>query len=147
VLAEDKQTADERYDGVVTEIWFAAKEWMNPEVCALLINPIISSNPLTTQLTTRRFRYVKGGKVRIEAKEEWKARNSGKSPDEAESLLMAQQLMRQRAGVLPGMATMQDNRPKREEEAANTVIDSTTKPREALSWGWEDKNAEEGLRL
>jgi hypothetical protein len=147
VLAEDKQTAAERYDGVVTEIWFAAKEWMNPEVCAFLINPIISSNPITTQLTTRRFRYVKGGKVRIEAKEEWKARNSGKSPDEAESLLMAQQLMRQRASVLPGMATMQDNRPKKEEEAANTVIDSTTPQRKTLEWGGEDKNAGEGLRL
>jgi len=80
VLAEDKQLANERYQGLPSELWFAAKEWMNPEVCAFLINPIISPNPLNTELSTRRAHPVKG-KMCVEAKEIYKSRNAGKSPD------------------------------------------------------------------
>jgi len=128
VLAEDAGPAKNYYDRIVSEFWFAAKVWMNPEICALLIHPQIPQNPLTTQLTTRRFRYVKGGKQSVEAKMEFKARNQS-SPDEADSLIMLVFLVRSRAHVLPGMARTVDNRkPRMGDDVDTTKGDDNPSP-------------------
>lgn len=103
VLAEHKLTAHDQYDGKVTELWFAMKTWLDPVVGALLINPLIAINPLFSQVTTRRYRPVKGGKSRVEPKEEYKARNGGMSPDEADILCMLVEFCRQRGGYIPGV--------------------------------------------
>jgi len=108
VLAEDLNTAYDLYDGKVTELWFAAKRWMDPTVCALLVNPIVPTSPLFTHMTTRRYRNVKGGRVRVEPKEEYKARNQGVSPDEADILCMLVEWCRQRGGVTPGIVEKRD---------------------------------------
>lgn len=109
VLAEDLNTAYDLYDGKVTELWFAAKRWMDPTVCALLVNPIVPTAPLFTHITTRRYRNVKGGRVRVEPKEEYKARNQGVSPDEADILCLLVEWCRQRGGVIPGMVEKREN--------------------------------------
>jgi hypothetical protein len=88
---------------------FAFKEWLNPDICAILIHPQISPNPINTQMSTRRFCYVKGGKMKVESKPEFKSRNQ-RSPDEHDSMIMLPFLIRSRAKVLPGMATQLDNR-------------------------------------
>jgi len=108
VLAEDLNTAYDLYDGKVTELWFAAKRWMDPTVCALLVNPIVPTSPLFTHITTRRYRNVKGGRVRVEPKEEYKARNQGVSPDEADILCLLVEWCRQRGGVTPGIVEKRD---------------------------------------
>lgn len=108
VISEDLQTAYDIYEGKVTELWFAMKRWMDPVVCALLVNPIVQTNPLFTQITTRRYRNVKGGRVRVEPKEEYKARNGMVSPDDADILCMMVEFCRQRGGVIPGMQEIKD---------------------------------------
>lgn len=103
ILAEDLMSAYDTYDGKATEMWYAMKRWLDPSVCALLINPIVPTNPLFTHVTTRRYWPTKGGRVRVEAKEVYKARNQGVSPDEADILLLLVEFCRERGGVTPGM--------------------------------------------
>ncbi len=109
VIAEDVSTAYDQYDGKVTELIFAMKKWLDPVVCALLINPIVPTNPLFTHVTTRRYRNVKGGRIRVEPKEEYKARNQGTSPDELDILTLLVEWCRQRGGVLPGIREKRDS--------------------------------------
>lgn len=108
VLSEDREGADTQYDGVSSEMWFAFKRWLDPTVCAIIINTIVPANPLNQQLTSRRFRYVKAGKNKVESKEEYKARNQ-KSPDEADAIIMLPHLIRNRKRVLPGLIEQEDN--------------------------------------
>lgn len=103
VLSDDQMTAYDTYNLKATELWFAFKRWLDPVVCAILIHPIIPSSPLFTQLTTRRYYNVKGGKVQVEAKEIYRARNQGHSPDEADVCLLLCEWCRQRGKVLPGI--------------------------------------------
>ncbi len=103
VLAEDKLTAYEMYDGKVSELWYAMKRWLDPMVCAVLVNQNVPTSPLFTQITTRRYRNVKGGRVRVEPKDEYRARNSGMSPDEADLLCMLVEFIRRRSDVIPGI--------------------------------------------
>jgi hypothetical protein len=95
------------YDLVTSEMWFTFKRWIDPVVKAILINPIISPAPLQTQLTSRRWRPIRGGRRQVEAKVEYKNRNNG-SPDEADSCIMAPQLLRARGHVLPGLVEQED---------------------------------------
>lgn len=110
ILAEDLNIAYDRFDGKVTELWFAMKEWLSPVVCALLVNPIVPTAPLFSHITTRRYRNIKGGRVRVEPKPEYKARNQGVSPDEADILCLLVEWCRQRGGVTPGIVEKRDNR-------------------------------------
>jgi hypothetical protein len=109
VLWGDKQMASALYDGIPSELWFAAKNWINPLVNAIIINPLIGANPLNSkislvaQLTSRRFRF--GKKLKVEGKDEFKSRNGGMSPDEADVLVMMCHLCRMRGGALPGIGS------------------------------------------
>jgi hypothetical protein len=103
-------TAYDTYNLKATELWFAFKRWLDPVVCAVLIYPIIPNTPLFTQLTTRRYYNVKGGKVQVEAKEVYRARNQGHSPDEADVLLLMVEWCRQRGKVLPGIMEVNNDR-------------------------------------
>ncbi len=103
VLSDDLMKADERFDGVPSEMWFAIKHWMDPNVCAVLFNPTIQSQDLYSQMTTRRYEHMKNGKLKVEAKDKYKARNGGKSPDEMDAAVMLCHLVRVRGGVTPGI--------------------------------------------
>lgn len=107
VLAEDAEPASSRYSGISSEMWFAFREWLNPSVGALVINPIVPSSPLNQELSQRRFRYSKNGTFKVESKDEYKARNQ-KSPDTADSVIMTVQLVRQKSPVLPGIVQQYD---------------------------------------
>jgi hypothetical protein len=102
ILSEDKEGADKQCDGVMSEMWWALRRWLDPRCSAILINPIIPTQPIHTQLTSRRFKNGKNG-IKVEAKEEYKARNSGKSPDEADAIVMLVHLVRKNSDVLPGL--------------------------------------------
>lgn len=108
VLTEDLSTCDVRFDGIPSEMWFAAKHWLDPNVCALLFNPTIQSQDLYNQMTTRRYKHMRNGRMHIESKDEYKARNAGKSPDEMDSVVMLVHLVRQRGGVTPGLMEQQN---------------------------------------
>lgn len=130
ILADDINTAYDLYDGKSSELWFAAKAWLDPVVGALLISPIVPSAPLFSHMTTRRYRPVKGGRTRVEPKQEYKARNQGVSPDEADIFILLVEWCRQRGGVLPGIIE------KRKEITGNSGRESVSQ-----------KNADEPDRL
>lgn len=109
VLSDDHLTCAERFDGVPSEMWFAAKHWLDPNVCALLFNPTIQSKDLYTQMTTRRYKYMRNGRMHIESKDEFKTRNAGKSPDEMDAVVMLVHLVRMRGGVTPGIIEQKNN--------------------------------------
>lgn len=135
ILAEDQMTAYDVCDGKVTELWMALKRWYDPVVCAFMINPIIPSSPIATELTTRRYRNVKGGRIRIEPKEEYKSRNSGVSPDSADLATLLVEWCRQRGGVTPGI----------QEQIDNSRAPSDMKPM-SIESAEEDETLEDGQR-
>ena len=64
---------------------------------------LIPSQPINNQLTARRYDPSKGGKIRVESKDKYKARNGNISPDEADSMIMLTMLVRQVSDTLPGL--------------------------------------------
>lgn len=106
ILAEDTAGADEQCAGVMSEMWWVFRRWLDPMVSAILINPIIPPQPINTQLTSRRYRNGKAGKITVESKDEYKARNQH-SPDEADAMIMLTHLVRKRSDVLPGLVSQQ----------------------------------------
>lgn len=135
VIAEDQMTAYDIYKGKVTELWFAAKRWLEPTVGALYINPIVPMMPLFTQLTTRRYRNVKGGQVQVEPKEEYKARTGGGSPDEADILCMLVEYCRERGGVIPGIQEQSnETRPEGYEPVSLENADDQESLAQSVNW-------------
>ena len=107
VLFGDKALASSVYKDIPTEMWWSFARWLDPLVGAVLLSPVLGDNPwnskvsLTMQLASRRFHF--GAKLKCESKEEWKARNSGQSPDEADCCIQLVHLLRMRGGALPGV--------------------------------------------
>jgi hypothetical protein len=101
IVAEDQSGADQQCDGVMSEMWWAFRRWLDPACCAILINPIIPTSPIHTQLTSRRYNTGKRG-IKVEPKEEYKARNQT-SPDEADALVMLVHTVRKNSDTLPGL--------------------------------------------
>ncbi len=104
ILAEDQEGADSQCDGVMSEMWWAFRRWLEPSVRAILINPIIPPNPIQTQLTTRRYKAGTTKGIKVEKKEEYMARNAQVSPDEADSLVMLVHVVRRNSDVIPGLS-------------------------------------------
>jgi hypothetical protein len=110
ILTDDLLPCKERFDGIPSEMWFATKHWMDPNVCAILFNPTIQSQDLYSQMTTRRYKGMRNGRLHVESKEEYKARNAGKSPDEMDSVVMLVHLIRLRGGIIPGISEQKNNK-------------------------------------
>lgn len=106
IMSEDNDGADKQCDGVMSEMWWAFRRWMDPNTRAILINPIVPAHPIHTQLTSRRYKTGKRG-IKVEPKEEYKARNAQVSPDEADALVMLVHAVRLRGDVLPGLVEEQ----------------------------------------
>lgn len=103
ILAEDKEGSDKICDNNVTEMWWTLRRWMDPTVGAIIINPGVQQNPLTTELTYRRYWNLSRGRIRVESKEEYKARQK-LSPDFADALVQGPMLVRLRIGEFPGLS-------------------------------------------
>lgn len=116
ILAEDLSGADEQCEGVMSEMWWTFRRWIDPTCCAILINPIIPPQPLNTQLTSRRYSPGKSGKIKVESKEMYKGRNGQVSPDEADAIIMLTYLVRQNGDVLPGLVEQQTKNTTQEGE-------------------------------
>jgi hypothetical protein len=107
ILAEDLSGADEQCEGIIGEMWWTFRRWIDPTCCAILINPIVPVQPLNTELTSRRRSTGKAGKIVVENKEKYKARNGGMSPDSADAVIMLTLLVRKNGDVLPGLVEQQ----------------------------------------
>lgn len=103
ILEEDTDFANERYEGLVTEMWFAFARWV--EFGYLKISPSMQTRELFHELSTRLYRQASKTKSRASSKAEYKALNSGRSPDFADSAIMVPHIVRirgmDRAAMLP----------------------------------------------
>lgn len=109
ILSDDKMVAYDTCERMVTQLWLTTKRWLDPVVGAVLFNPILPTSPLFNQMTTRRYRNAKAGRIQIEPKHEWRARNQGISPDEADVVNLMVAWCHQRGGVTPGI--MEEKKP------------------------------------
>lgn len=99
ILEEDSKTAKEAYDRICSEIWFALSKWMS---CgAFLIDPAVDLSEVIPQLTGRL--YDPKVKDKVESKRDYKHRNMGESPDEAEAISLLVHAVRQAGQIVPAM--------------------------------------------
>lgn len=101
VLGDDSQRANELYSGVVTELIFGLAKYLEFEF--LKISPSFRTEELVRQATSRRYKQVGQGLVRVESKGDYIKRTRQNSPDQLDSLSLLVFLMRQRAGATATM--------------------------------------------
>ncbi len=112
IVAEDMDSAEKQCDGVMSEMWWAFRRWLDPRCCAILINPIIPPQPIHTELTSRRYKTGKNG-IKVEPKEEYMARNQS-SPDSVDACMMLVHVVRKNSDVIPGLH--EEQRPTKDRE-------------------------------
>ena len=100
VLNEDPMPASALYGNIISEMWFTMRRWF--EAGVIVISPLIATNPLFQQMTTRRYNKVRSSLLQVESKKEYKSRGNP-SPDCADSAIMAPMLIRMTHPVLPGL--------------------------------------------
>lgn len=99
ILEEDTEYTDEEYDRVYSELWFAFRKWR--EAGAILLGWAVPTEKLFAQLQGRQ--YAPGKKKKVEAKRDYKQRNEGKSPNEADALQLLLHGVRLASGHVPGL--------------------------------------------
>jgi hypothetical protein len=82
ILEEDTQLPCDEYSYLISELWFAARKFI--EFGLVKISPNVPSDPLISELTGRRF-LLSGRKIKVESKKEYKSRGN-KSPDRADAI-------------------------------------------------------------
>ena len=82
ILNEDTELPVDLYERLVTELWYAARKFIEHNL--VKISPTVPTERLFHELTTRQFNTSARGKIKVEAKSEYKSRGN-KSPDFADS--------------------------------------------------------------
>jgi hypothetical protein len=100
IMEDDEQTCDKLFDRVVTELWIALRKWI--EFGFLYISPILETEELYHQISDRR-EDTSGKKRKVESKPEYKSRNEGISPDEADAVTLLLHAVRAASGFLPAV--------------------------------------------
>jgi phage terminase large subunit len=76
---------DEDYDGIVTEMWWNAKDLIESQS----IN-VTDEGELFQELSNRKYKYTNKGKFKVESKDDYKKRTNKESPDEADAFILCQ---------------------------------------------------------
>lgn len=100
ILEQDQFTPEELYEGVVTEVWFAAARWL--EFRYLAVSPGIRKDPLDQEILGRRYIQGAGKKQRVEKKDDYQKR-LGNSPDFADSFTIIVHGARSRGAMMGSM--------------------------------------------
>ena len=85
ILEEDTELPSESYSLLATELWFALRKWM--EVGLVKFSQTVSTAPLWSEFTGRRFNQGERGRAKVESKAAYKSRGN-KSPDRADSVTL-----------------------------------------------------------
>jgi len=102
ILEEDSQFADEIYNRVDVELWYALRRWL--EVGAIKGAYTLETEKLFEQLTSRQRKTEAGSpKIKIEPKRDYKHRMGGKSPNDADSVCLLLHCVRLNSGAKPGI--------------------------------------------
>lgn len=126
IMAEDSGTAEELFDRIQSELLFGLRKWI--EFGYLRCMPGVDTTDLYTQMTGRLYRSI-GKKSKAEAKDDYKSRNGGKSPDEADAVSLLVLAARRGSGLIPGMDP------------------SNTEGGDEGGDGWEDDGWENGCKV
>ncbi len=105
ILAEDADGADKRANNIISEMCLTAREWIQMNVRAFFVNPIITPETLTRlkhQMTTRGFKWGVGNRFEIEGKDKYASRGN-ESPGEGDATVMMLHAPRARGFALPAM--------------------------------------------
>lgn len=128
----DKQFCDEEFDRIMSELWFAAKMWM--EFHCVCVAPGVNIGKLQEQLGGRH--YNPGKKAKVEAKDDYKNRTGQCSPDEADGFTLfvhaARTVLGEPISMLSEQALFTGNRDTRAIEdlsdyAGETIVDVTNR--------------------
>ena len=85
ILQEDTETPYDLYERLVTELWYATRKYLEHQY--IKISPTVPTERLFHELTTRQFNTSARGRIKVEAKTDYKSRGN-KSPDYADSLTL-----------------------------------------------------------
>ena len=101
IMVEDHDVAKELYARVDSELWFGARKFI--EFDYVKGSPGLPTEELFGQLTGRHYR-MQGKRARVESKPDYKSRNAGKSPNEADAFTLLIFCARKAFGFIPGMS-------------------------------------------
>lgn len=73
----------EEYEGIVTDMYFRAKEFIEGKQIR-----VEDDGDLFSQLSSRKYKFTNKGKIRIESKDEYKRRMAAGSPDEGDAFIL-----------------------------------------------------------
>lgn len=128
ILEDDKERAEDLYDGVVSELFFATRKFMESD--SLVISPSVRVDALKKELTTRKFRTGRQGRSRVESKAEYIANGNNSSPDWADSLTLLVHVIRLRkefrAALVASIAAREDKPPMPSVVDKLEFVDMTT---------------------
>lgn len=122
ILAEDTDWCDDIYERAYSELWFALRKWR--EAGAIVLAQGIPAEPLTSQLTGRN--YISGARRKVEPKPDYKQRNGGKSPNEADAITLVLHQIRKVTGYQPGLVILPETPSLRGEEPGSVCRVSVT---------------------
>lgn len=101
IMVEDHDVPKELYVRAVSELWFATRKFLEFGYVYGALG--LETEPLFSQLTGRQFR-MQGKKACVESKPDYKSRNGGKSPDDADGFTLLINAVRKAFGFVPGMS-------------------------------------------
>src|SRR6185436_6836944 len=102
IMVEDSDVAHKLYDRMQSELMFALRKFI--EFGYLKALPGLETTELYPQMTGRLFRAT-GKFSKVEPKPDYKSRNQGKSPDDADAVSLLVQAVRKASGVVLGMSS------------------------------------------
>lgn len=109
VLREDKKAANEQYDGIVTELFFAVQRLS--EAGVIKYNPNCSDTNYIKELTSRKFKQKAAGFVRVQSKHDYMA-DGRDSPDYADSFTLGIHAVRRASeNFVPSLVGPEDKPP------------------------------------
>lgn len=100
IMVEDSDVANKLYDRIQSELWFALRKFIEFGYAKGL--PALETNELYPQMTGRLFRAT-GKFAKVEPKPDYKSRNQGKSPDDADAFTLLVHAVRRASGVILAM--------------------------------------------
>lgn len=101
IMVEDHDIPKELYSRIDSELWFATRKFL--EFGYVYGAAGLDTEDLFAQLTGRQFR-MQGKRARVESKPDYKSRNGGKSPDDADGFTLLIHCVRRSFGFVPGMS-------------------------------------------
>lgn len=124
IMEEDSGTAEELYDRIQTELWFALRRFIEFDCLKAMFH--IETSDLYAQLTGRWFKAM-GRKSRVESKPDYKARTQAPSPDEADALSLLVHAVRNCSGVVLAMTKEAQGAPSEDEDELYYRVDATNR--------------------